>query len=192
MAEKTEPIDIPKKEKEKENENTKSSKYSLSYWLRSTEKKEPIPETPISTCPPEDNGIFSMSSNSEEDNEEFTDEPVTESECESTYDPWDEAPRKNSCCRKVSKQLEKFTGYNSEPLITTYEVVYDKAQKDLDKILEKCTADNFNKSVDTLLRNFANNFHWFLWGVWFHSLQKNRVVTVPIYVSDCGHVCAEI
>lgn len=188
MADKTKPIDIPKNEND--NKNTNQSKYSLSYWLRSTEKKAPDVEIKKTTESPtfkEDNGIFSMSSNSEE--ESNTEEDSEQEQC---YDQWDEVPRRKSCCRVLSRQFEYRTGYNSDTLVTMYEVAYDKANQDLDKFLLKCTVENFNLYTDAVLRNFAKNFHWFLTGVWFYSIQKPNKVYVPIYVSDCGHVCAEI
>ncbi len=192
MAEQNKPIDIPKEE----NKYTEQSKYSISYWLRSTEKKAPETEDPIiwttTTSPLQDNGIFSMSSNSEGENEESNTEHVTDSETEGTFDPWDEAPRKKSCCRILSRQIEHCSGYNSDTLVTIYEVAYDKANKDLDKLLLKCTTENFNNYMDNLLKNFARNFHWVVFGFWFHGMQDPRKIIVPIYVSDCGHVCAEI
>lgn len=182
---KSDPIDIPN------NENVKENKYSLSYWLRSSDKKvlEPVVNQ-MTVCPPEDKGIFSMSSTSEQDddNEESNSEYVSDSD----FNDYQDEPRQKTCCRVLSNQFKKFTGFNSEPMVTIYEVAYDKADKDFDKIWEKCTVENFNAYTDSVLKNFAKNFHWVVFGFWFHSIQNPKKIMVPVYVNDCGHLTGEI
>ena len=179
------PIDIPKNEKNTEVKSSSIFSGWLSYKQTETEKKE------LNTCDESkdsDKGIFAMSSETETETENETE---NETDDEVVHEEWQEQPRK-TCCSRLNKKFIKHTGFNTTEFMKDYEIAVDKANKDFDKFWEKCTTENFNLYTDALLRNFAKNLHWVIFGAWFHSIQDPKKVFVPIYVSDCGHVCAEI
>ena len=183
----SEPIDIPKNEKNTEEKSTSFFSNWLSYKQTQTEKKE---LNTSEESKDSDKGIFAMSSETETETEHET-EHETESDNEVIHEEWQDEPKK-TCCSRFNKKFIKHTGFNTTQLMKDYEIALDKANKDFDKFWEKCTTENFNLYTDALLRNFAKNLHWVIFGAWFHSIQDPKKIVVPIYVSDCGHVCAEI
>tara|TARA_B110000008_G_scaffold233183_1_gene236969 strand:- start:4088 stop:4633 length:546 start_codon:yes stop_codon:yes gene_type:complete len=180
----SEPIDIPT------TTTKKSGVFSYFTWKTEPENTNIVEEKEIQSTFEEDKGIFPLSSSeSENDSNEQSEQDHSDSD---TYSEYNDDQEDRSCCTRIHKKIVKYTGVNTMELVKEYEIVVDKANKDFDKFWEKCTPENFNLYTDAVLRNFAHNFHWFLTGVWFYSIQKPNKVYVPIYVSDCGHVCAEI
>ena len=181
----SEPIDIPTP-----TTNTKKSGVFSYFTWKTDDKIKPLSENEKQSTFEEDKGIFPLSSSeSENDSTEQSEQYDSESDAQSEWN-YDEEDR--SCCTRLHKKVVKYTGVNTMELVKEYQIAVDKANKDFDKFWEKCTTENFNLYTDAVFRNFAQNFHWFLTGVWFYSIQKPNKVYVPVYVSDCGHVCAEI
>lgn len=180
----SEPIDIPTTK-----ENTKKQGFYSYFTWKNDDKIKPLIETENTSTFEEDKGIFPLSSSENEESEQ-SEVDHSDSDIPSQWNDNDEQDR--NCCSRINKKIIKYTGINSAELVKEYEIVLDKANKDFYKIWEKCTTENFNAYTDSVLKNFAKNFHWVVFGFWFHSIQNPNKVMVPVYVSDCGHVCAEI
>tara|TARA_B110000444_G_C18804114_1_gene579015 strand:+ start:11 stop:589 length:579 start_codon:yes stop_codon:yes gene_type:complete len=191
----SEPIDIP---------TTKKGVFSYFSWKNEPDDKiKPLIVNEKESNFEEDKGIFTLSSSEGENDYSEQSEQSEQDHSESeTYPPWSHQEDR-SCCQRLTKIITKniygvdtiegiCACVNTMEMFKEYEIVVDKANKDFDKFLGKCTVENFNLCTDAVLKNFASNFHWFLTGIWFYSIQKPNKVFVPIYVSDCGHVCAEI
>ena len=172
MSNKSDNIDIPQPNVEEEKEKVHSGLwYSLNPWA----KKE---QTTMIPTPLKEEEIFSMD-DSEECESDDTDDSIGV-----VPDDWEEVARKKqSCCYILTSRLCKFTNKDYTPLVAQYEVEMDKQWKNAEKFYnDKCTADNFNKTVDYYLKQVFQNIGWVFFGMFLAKTQK---VNVPVYIANC-------
>lgn len=180
MSNKSDNIDIPqpKVEEVKEKEKVHSGLwYSLNPWA----KKE---QTTMVPTPLKEEEIFSM------DDSEGCESDESDTSVDSigvVPDDWEEVARKKqSCCYILTRRLSKFTNKDYTPLVAQYEVEIDKQWKHAEKFYnDKCTADNFNKTVDYYLKQAFQNIGWICFGLALGTTQKR---VPPVYMLNCDEL----
>ena len=179
MSNKSDNIDIPQPNVEEAKYKTQEKAHSgLWYTLNPWAKKE---QTNLVPTPLKEEEIFSM------DDSEECESDGSEDSIGVVPDDWEEVARKKqSCCYILTTRLSKFTNKDYTPLVTQYEVEIDKQWKMAEKFYnDKCTAENFNQTVDYYLKQAFQNIGWICFGLALGTTQKK---VQPVYMLNCDEL----
>ena len=179
MSNKSDNIDIPQPNVEEAKYKTQEKVHSgLWYTLNPWATKE---QTTLVPTPLKEDEIFSM------DDSEECESDVSDDSIGVVPDDWEEfARKKQSCCYILTAQLSRFTNKDCTPLVTQYEVEIDKQWKMAEKFYnDKCTAENFNQTVDYYLKQAFQNIGWICFGL---ALGTTQTKVPPVYMLNCDEL----